>query len=60
MALPRNNETSEERIHVTKTNWLGRREREHPKRERPLAPGGETKKLEDKGTEKQKDKAHGS
>jgi hypothetical protein len=50
--IPRNIETNEERILVTKTNWLGRRERDIPKRSRPIAPGGNTKRLDSDKEEK--------
>jgi hypothetical protein len=45
--IPRNDEVSEERMFVTRVNWLGRRERTTPKKETPIAPGGTTKKLGD-------------
>jgi hypothetical protein len=56
--IPRNDEVSEERMYVTRVNWLGRRERTIPKKETPIAPGGTTKNLgdDDNGDEDGSDK----
>lgn len=59
-AIPRNDETGENRILVTKVNWLGRRERDLPKRKRPVAPGGTLKKageLEDTTDDSKEEKS---